>query len=55
MDRPIGAMGGIGAIPTAGILALAPHTGEDPMDFLALCRAMDGAYMEHVNASNKKP
>ncbi len=52
-DRPIG-FGGVGAIPTASILALAPITGEDPMDFLTLCRAMDSAYMEHANQAKPK-
>ena len=55
-DRPIG-MGGVGAIPTTGILALAGVIKEDPWDFLVLCRALDAVYLERINAktSQEKP
>lgn len=52
-DRPVGGMGGIGAIPTTAILAMAEAIGEDPLIFLALCRILDGAYMERINSMKK--
>lgn len=53
-DRPIGGMGGVGAIPTLAIYAMADEIGEDRQTFLVLCRAMDGAYMEHLANARKK-
>lgn len=52
-SRPIG-MGGAGAIPTADILAAAPHSGLPAMEFLSLCRTLDSVYLERLNRSTNK-
>lgn len=46
-------MGGVGAISTTAIFAMAEELGEPKARFLALCRAMDGVYLEHVAAKQK--
>ncbi len=55
-DRPLG-MGGVGAIPTTAILAMAKLMEEEPWPFLVLCRALDGVYLRRVNkaTSQEKP
>ena len=47
-------MGGLGAIPTLAIYAMADEIGEERQVFLTLCRVMDGAYMEHLATRRKK-
>ncbi len=51
--RAIG-LGGVGGISTADIMAVADESGYDPVDWLHLCRAMDSAYMAHVNKPKSK-
>lgn len=46
-DRPLG-MGAVGCIPTLAILAMADTLGEDRMEFLSLCRELDGVYLDAI-------
>jgi hypothetical protein len=46
--RPLG-YGCCGGIPTTDIILMAATRGFDPEWFLRVVRAMDSAYLEHVN------